>query len=325
MPQTERLYRLKSLLDAGRTLRRDELLRTLEVSAATLKRDIEFLRDRLGAPIVYDRSDGGWRLDNATGPGRGLRELPGLWMTEEEITALMAMHCLISDLDSGELLAPRLQSLLTRLERLLDAGSEAPAELRRRIRLVPMASRRVAPDCFQAIGSALLRRRRVVLMYYSRSRNETTKREVSPQRLVRYRDNWYLDGWCHQREALRTFSLDAIVSVEPGNGHAHYIADEELDLALAAGYGIFAGAPVEWAVLRFSRERARWVAGERWHPAQEGHYEPDGRWTLRVPFSDPRELAMDVLRHIPEVQVLEPASLARLVEAQIREAARRLP
>lgn len=324
MPQTERLYRLKSLLDAGRTLRREDLLSSLEVSAATLKRDIEFLRDRLGVPIVYDRSAGGWRLDDAATQGRRLRELPGLWMTEEEIRALMAMHRLISDLDSGNLLAPHLHSLLTRLEQLLDAGSEAPAELHRRIRLIPMASRRVAPACFHAIASALLRRRRVALAYHSRTRDETTNREVSPQRLVHYRDNWYLDAWCHLREALRTFSLDAMMSVEPGRREAIDIADEELDRVLGAGYGIFGGGPVEWAVLQFSRDRARWVASERWHPAQEGHYEPDGRWTLRVPFSDPRELAMDVLRHIPEVEVLAPASLARAVEARILAAARRL-
>ena len=65
MSQTERLYKLKSLLDAGQCLSKARLLKDLGTSPATLKRDLAHLRDRMNAPIVFDRERGGWRLDRA--------------------------------------------------------------------------------------------------------------------------------------------------------------------------------------------------------------------------------------------------------------------
>ncbi|MFX7571027.1 WYL domain-containing protein, partial [Acinetobacter baumannii] len=82
---------------------------------------------------------------------------------------------------------------------------------------------------------------------------------LSPQRLVYYRDNWYLDAWCHLREAMRSFSLDAIASTKLKTDSAIEISDDTLDQHFTQGYGIFSGVDVQWAVLRFSPERARWV------------------------------------------------------------------
>src|SRR5438445_256723 len=80
-------------------------------------------------------------------------------------------------------------------------------------------------------------------------RDEATQREVSPQRLVHYRNNWYLDGWCHLRNDLRSFSLDAIREVGAVAGKVKDVPDEELDATLAASYGIFSGRKVQWATL----------------------------------------------------------------------------
>ena len=95
--------------------------------------------------------------------------------------------------------------------------------------------------------------------------------------------------------------------------------DTELDAVLGAGYGIFAGREVQWATLRFTPERARWVAAERWHPAQRGRFEPDGSYRLELPYADPRELVMDIQRHVPHVQVLGPEALRAMVEKNLRE------
>ncbi len=176
-----------------------------------------------------------------------------------------------------------------------------------------MGHRLVEPDHFQVIASALLSRRRLRISHYRRQAGETLDRTVSPQRLVHYRDNWYLDAWCHTRQALRTFSVDAIGEASIERHPARDVPDEQLDAVLAAGFGIFSGERTETAVLRFSPTRARWVARETWHPKQEGDYELDGYYVLNVPYSDPRELVMDVLKYGPDVEVLGPPSLRKLV------------
>ena len=78
---------------------------------------------------------------------------------------------------------------------------------------------------------------------------------------------------------------------------------------LGNGYGIFSGEDVQWATLHFTAERARWVADESWHPKQKSCVLKDGTYELKVPYSDDRELIMDILKHGTGVLVIEPKSL----------------
>ena len=321
MSQTERLYRLKSLLDTGRCLTRTRLLEELAISPATLKRDIAHLRDRMNAPVIFDHERKGWRLDRDASVVGIQYELPGLWLSAEEIHALLTMQHLLAHLDAGGLLAPHIEPMMKRLRQMLVApGKGAPthAEVTRRIHVQTVGARKVHLPHFQAVGSALLRRQRLQIEYHGRGRNQAQQREVSPQRLIHYRDNWYLDAWCHLRQALRSFSVDAIRQVQVLERKAIDVPETELDSVLGAGYGIFAGREVQWAQLRFSPERARWVAAETWHPNQKGRFDADGSYLLELPYADPRELVMDILRHVPEVEVLGPAGLREAVGEKLR-------
>ena len=318
MSQTERLYRIKRALDGGQCVVKAEWLAHLGVSPATLKRDIAHLRDRMNAPVAWDRTHAGWRLDPAAQLPGAQYELPGLWLSAEEIHALLTMQHLLAHLDSGGLLGPHIEPLAARLAQMLGSGAGAGAEVARRIHVQTVGARKVHLPNFQAVGSALLRRRRLQIEYHGRGRDRTREREVSPQRLVHYRDNWYLDAWCHAVRGLRSFAVDAVRAARVLAKPAIDVAETELDAVLGAGYGIFAGKQVQWARLRFSAERARWVAAESWHPKQRGRFEPAGTYVLELPYADPRELVMDILRHVPEVEVLGPVGLRDEVERKLR-------
>jgi predicted DNA-binding transcriptional regulator YafY len=112
--------------------------------------------------------------------------------------------------------------------------------------------------------------------------------------------------------------VDAIETATVLELPAQEIADAELDRVLAAGYGIFSGEVRKQATLRFSRERARWVACEVWHAEQRGTFDARGRYCLELPYSDDRELIMDILRHGPEVEVLAPRELRQRTLAAAR-------
>ena len=324
MSQTERLYRINQLLGLGQCLGHERLLVELGVSAATVKRDIAHLRYRMNAPIVFDRDRRGWRLDRSQASAGTQYELPGLWLSAEEIHALLTMQHLLAQLDAGGLLGRHIAPLTQRLTSLLGDGTGGAQDLARRIRVQTVGARAVSLPHFQAVGSALLRRLRLALDYHGRGSGQTRQREVSPQRLIHYRDNWYLDAWCHWRRALRSFSVDAMRAVRVLDKAAIEVNEAELDAVLGAGYGIFAGKRVQWARLRFSAERARWVAAETWHPKQRGRFEPDGTYLLELPYADPRELAMDILRHVPEVEVLGPPALRAMVEERLRQGLERI-
>ena len=120
------------------------------------------------------------------------------------------------------------------------------------------------------------------------------------------RDNWYLDAWCHTRKALRSFAVERIHECHILKVPTKDIAEKILETHYAAAYGIFAGKPKHTAVLRFTAERARWVAEEQWHPQQQGTFLADGGYELRIPYADSRELVMDILKHGAEVEVIAP-------------------
>lgn len=315
MDRFDRIYQLHRVL-AGRRVpvSLTDLTQLLECSEPTVKRTIAAMRDHLDAPIVYDRDRNGYYYDGA-GPSANW-ELPGLWFSASELQALLALERMLSTLSPG-LLADELAPFRKRIESLLSRQETGTGELYARLRILSMGARNVQPVLFRTLAAGVSQRKRLRLGYRSRSRNEKTARDVSPQRLVHYRDNWYLDAWCHMRVGLRIFALDRIDTVELLDEAADDLSDADLDERLARSYGIFSGVPRASAVLRFSAHMARWVAEELWHPQQQGQWLTDGRYELTIPFADPTELVRDILRYGPDVEVVRPDTLRKLVCQQL--------
>ncbi len=307
MDRYERILALHRILKTSRypaSLKR--LMEELDCSRATLYRDVAFLRDALGAPIESDSTgDGGFRYDEKEAERF---ELPGLWLNSDELHALLAAHQLLDRTGQG-VLSSALAPLKGRIESLLAqqaGGKRWPVE---RVRVIASGVRRRDELAFRVVASAVLERRQLQFDYLARSTNEHTHRAVSPQRLTHYKDNWYLDAWDHDREALRSFSVDRIQHAKLQDAAARDIPDEELKQHLSSSYGIFSGAPKGTATILFSAKAARWVADEYWHSKQQGRFLPDGRYELKVPFSNAKELLMDVLRYGADAEITEPAPL----------------
>jgi predicted DNA-binding transcriptional regulator YafY len=312
----DRIFELNRILQAARhPVSRQRLQEALECSRATIKRLIEDMRLHLNAPIVYDRDHNGYKYDLADG---AMYELPGLWFNASELHALLTVQQLLTSVEPG-LLDPHLKPLQKRIGDLLELQRPGFDGLSARVRIMQVGARRGGRH-FQTVAGALAQHQRLWIRYFNRGDDRHSDREVSPQRLTYYRDNWYLDAWCHLREGLRTFALDAIQTARPLSTTALSVANEDLDRHFAVSYGIFAGAPQQTAVLRFSAERARWVAKEQWHRDQAGLFLEDGRYELRIPYSNALELTMDVLRYGPDVEVVEPSILRDLVRDRLAAA-----
>jgi predicted DNA-binding transcriptional regulator YafY len=319
--RTERFYKYEQLIRERGVVPRQAFLDALEVSPATFKRDIEYMRSRHRAPIEWDRDAGGYVLRGGA-KGAARSELPGLWFNASEAYALLTMEALLKGLEPG-LLSRHVKPLLDRLHAMLGSEDASVEEIGRRIRVLQAGSRPSRPEFFEVAASAVLKRKRLHIRHWSRAKDEITERTVSPQRLVYYRGNWYLDAWCHLREDIRSFALDGLKAAQPLEERAKPVSDKDLDEALASGYGIFTGKGTQMAVLRFSPQAARWVAYEQWHPKQAGRTEPGGAYVLEFPYADDRELLMDILRHGANVEVLAPKALRDKVAAAHHNAAKR--
>ena len=276
------------------------------------------MRDYLNAPIQYDTQRNGYHYVQVA--GQPMYELPGLWFNADEAVALMTCQALLDNLQPG-LLGPVLEPLRARLQKILATRGAGDGQLARRLRVLGISRRAPAGKVFGPLASALTLRRRLALAYDGRATGARSEREISPQRLVRYRDNWYLDAWDHGKDAMRMFAVERILQATQLDTAAKDVVEADLDAWLAGGYGIFSGTVVDTAVLRFSAHRARWVADETWHPAQVARWLDDGRYELAVPYSDTRELLMDILKHGADCEVVSPPALRSIVQTVLETAA----
>lgn len=148
---------------------------------------------------------------------------------------------------------------------------------------------------------------------------DLSERTISAQKLIYYRDNWYLAAHCHYRDDLRIFSIDSIHSAKILNKVALTIPESQLQDFLNSSYGIFTGKAGHIAVLEFSKARASWVADEHWHAEQQGEWLENGKYQLSIPFSDSRELIMDILKFGAEVTVRAPDFLQQAIKEEINK------
>jgi predicted DNA-binding transcriptional regulator YafY len=310
MSQLERIYKLDRLLRRKSAPTKREILAQFEISPAQFKRDLDFMRERLGAAITFDSATGGYRYSSSD------FNLPGLWFSESEVYSMLLMHSLLDQLQPG-VVREQLEPFEDKLRALLGQSRRGADSILDRMRVTASPRRPTNPQHFQAICDATLRRKRLRMQYYSRSRDARTDRVVSPQRVVYYRGNWFLDAWCHHQQAARRFAIDAVREVAVLDEAAMELQSNGGE---DEGYGIFAGPAEHTATLVFDPEAARWVGEEEWHPHQIVTPRPDGGIQLQVPYSKPQEIMMDILRHGQHVEVIGPASLRSAVADALRQA-----
>lgn len=314
MDKFDRIYDLHRIFKGRRTaVPMQQLIVKLDgCNKSTVHRLIALMRDRMGAPIGFDKEQGGYCYGKLP-DGRDF-ELPGLWFNGGELQALLVMQNLLASLGPG-LLEEHLAPLTQRLDDMMRHRRLNLGQAARRIRTPALAARPMG-EAFQTVVAATLQRKQLQFAYHSRGKDERTARTVSPQRIVHYRESWYLDAWDEPKKALRSFAIDRITAAHLLQQTARDVDETTLDEHYATSYGIFGGKPDKVAVLRFSAERARWVADERWHPNQQAQHLPDGRYELQIPYADSRELVMDILRHGEHVEVVSPNELrAEVVSA----------
>jgi len=288
----------------------------LGCSQATLYRLIAELRDRLGAPLEQDEDSRGFFYDRSLA---GHFELPGLWISPDELQALLIARHVLGNVQPG-LLEGDLMGVQERINQLLDQQGLDFSAQPERIHIRKDAGRPVPGELFEDVLSALFGRQRLEIEYHGRRRDDLSSREVSPQRLTSYRDRWYLDAWCHKAEGLRSFSLERIRSLRRLEQPAEEVDSTAMREQMDAAFGIFSGPAEYLAILSFSAEAARWAAEEMWHPEQKGAWQPDGSYQLQVPFGQDRELQMEILRYGSDVEVISPEFLRDGVRAALESA-----
>ncbi|MBD3343686.1 MAG: WYL domain-containing protein [Chitinivibrionales bacterium] len=289
---------------------RDEL----ECSPATFYRLLAFLRDTLGAPVVYDNQYKGYRY----APDQSSWELPGLWFTASELSALLVLQKTAESLQYG-LLDNLTASITPKIESLCAAQGIGTQTWDEKLKVLTVGGRSANNEVFTAIAQAVLHGKKAVIDYYPLGKPPDGPRTISPQTLLLYRDIWYVDAFCHLRNDLRTFSLNRIRKATLLPQKAKQIPRSTLDSHFGAAYGIFSGATDHIARIKFTGIAAHEVSQETWHPQQKSEHTKKGDYILTIPYGNSKELVMDILKWGEHAEVLHPPALRQQIAQTIKK------
>jgi len=307
------IYELhKFLLNHRYPVQLNDILEELEYSKSTFHRVCRDMRDYMGAPIK-NRKGEGYFYDLAANEQY---ELPGLWFSSKELISLSLLEQL-SESFQPDVVKQLLTPVHERLDQLLHQQNITESDWQSRIKIISQWQRPCEPKHFSETAYALLHRQQLEIDYWQWQTDDTQQRIISPQRLVYYRDNWYLDAWCHRRQALRTFSVDAIRQANLKAEPAIDIDINELNNHVMPGYGIFSGDVIAHAKLQFSKHISTRVSRENWHPQQTFSWTEQDEYVLTIPYSDPRELIRDILRYGNDIEVIAPEDLRQAIKSEL--------
>lgn len=318
MDKFDRFQQLHRLLNSRkRPVSLKILAQKLECSEATARRCIYSLRDIWQAPIEYNEALRGWHYQQVAEDEK--YELPGLWLTAEELQALSALLAILESLDDN-IVGTEFSLVSRSIDKLLQARDVDVQSFVKKIKYLPMAKRQINHSVFSLVSAALLNSMQLHI-HYRDYKNCMTNRTVSPQTLIYYRENWHLDAWCHLRNELRTFVLARIDHINNLKEKAKKISQNKLAEHYTQAYGIFSGKATQVAELLFYNESARDVSQQQWHPQQKGEWQVKAReYLLKIPYNNPNELMMDVLKFGNNVEVMAPVELRKAVKDKLRGA-----
>jgi predicted DNA-binding transcriptional regulator YafY len=310
----ERFLWFNNQVKAGKYPNSRTLAEKFELSRKTTQRDIEFMRDRLNAPLVYVAEKRGYKYEENT------YEFPGIWINEEELAALLISFRLASTIPDRRLKS----SLKSFLQQILASHSlNAPIsmdELSDRVSVKNIEYSRVDEITFQRVVDALFYKKPLMINYYSPHKDEDTERVIVPLHLLQYMGNWHLIAYCSLRNELRNFAISRIRSIKPS---PHKI-DPEISTGsvkeyIRRNFGLLNSDTSTEVCLKFSPDIAPWVSEQIWHPEQEQTGHNDGSLCLTFQVADLKEIKREVLKYGSQVEVLSPVDLRDQVKKEIEE------
>lgn len=306
MSLLERVYSFHQDILRGRYPNAKSISDQFEVSQATARRDIAYLRDRLLAPLEFNNAKNGFYYTE--------EEFSLPFTQSPKITLLLGMLNRFGR-EAGLSTLPELQQLEAKLSQILSADH---AKLVDSLYCEWIEVESIDTDVFATIVEAVVNRQAVVIDYATAS-SEVSSRCIEPQRLCNYQGKWYLLAHCRLREGLRMFHIARIKTAELTKEKITFIPDLNENY-LAPSFGIFKGKTTETAEIEFTGTAAELVKHQHWHRDQQIS-KTDNGVLLKLPISDYREITMKILQYGSMVRVLSPERLRNRIAQEIRDMA----
>lgn len=310
----ERFWWFHNQVKDGKYPNATKLAQWFELSVKTAQRDIEFIRDRLNAPLVYLPEKKGYTYEEKS------YELPGIWIKEDELLGLLILSRLASGIPDN-----RLKTYLTSFHKQFVSLHSlstpfALEELIQKVSVKNIEYSRVRNTIFQKVVDALFYTKPLTIIYYSPHKDEISQRDILPLHLLQYMGNWHIIAYCSLRDELRDFALSRIQSVIPSTKNINPdISSGFIKEYMRRNFGLLSSEISIEVCLKFSPDIVPWVSEQVWHSEQKQTRHSDGSLCLTFPVADLKEIKREVLKYGSHVEVLSPQQLRVELKKEIEK------
>ncbi|MDQ3814237.1 MAG: WYL domain-containing protein [Armatimonadota bacterium] len=312
--QLERIFKIDRQIRAGLYPHPEQLAAELEVSRRVIFDDRRFMIDRLGAPIDFERTHGGWYYTEPNWM------LPTALITEGELLALF-LSVELAGRHLGTAFEAPLKSAIAKIANSLRGSVTIDLErLRQHYTFASPATVATDAPTLLALRQAIEAHRPLRMRYYTASRRERGDRIVYPYHLHNVGGDWYLIAFDSGKAKMLTFNVGRIEAWRVLNEHFLRTPDFDPEVWLQSAFQAESTEqPVEIAV-RFDAEEAVYIRERHWHDTQQIEELADGGLILRFTSSGLGAVKRFVLQYGRHAEVLAPDFL----RAEIAEDVRRM-
>jgi predicted DNA-binding transcriptional regulator YafY len=308
----ERYHWFHGQIKAGRYPNAAKLSEHFEISEKQAQREIDFMRDRLYAPLYYNPMKRGYEYEDDS------YELPPIWFKEDELLAMCIALRLSSTLPDLKL-KDSLHELLEKFLTFRPLNSHVTLEeIKDKVSVKNVEYYRVDEVVFHRVVDSLFQNEALKISYHTPHKDETTERVIQPLHLLCYMGSWHLIAFCTLKRELRDFTLSRIRTIESSPQVVklpkglHSIKDY-----ISKNFGVMSGEKSIEVHLKFLPEVSHWISEQVWFSGQEVSLNEDGSICLKFPVADFREVRREILKYGASVEVLSPAKLREEIRSEI--------
>lgn len=308
---TARLFRLHELLAAQKPVNATRLAEEFEMAPRTIKRDIEFLRDRRGAPIVWDAARKTYRYTEPYDLASGLR-----LDAEEALAVVLAGRTFAAW--GGTPLGRTLTAALEKIASFAGPALSFPAaDLRAVLHQDEADLDEPEHRHFAPLLEHILARRELVILYQKPAATRPERRTIRPLHLAYLDHRWMLIAEDPAKRAWRNFLLPRILALSATGKRFTPPPADKIKRHLAGSLGRFTGDQEIEVRLRFTATAAPYVRERPWHPSQTLRDLPDGGVETTLRLNNLVDVSRRLLANGRHVEVLAPAELRAALAAEI--------
>lgn len=301
--QLERIFEIDRQIRAGEYPNAATIAQVLEVSRRVIYMDREFMVNRLGAPIEFDRLRGGWYYTDETW------SLPNIMVTEGELLAFF-LSVEVARCYLGTTLEGALRSAVDKITQGIKGPVSVNLEtLKAHYTFTAPALATGDEQALMALHQAIRDRQRVWMRYYTASRDDRSERTVSPYHLYNIHGDWYLVAFDDLRNDFRNFSVGRIENWKILEGKFERDPEFSIQDYMGRAFQTERGGETAEVVIRFDSYQARYMRERRWHETQTVEELPDGELILRFRTAGLGEVLRWVMQYGSHAEVLGPEEL----------------